>query len=163
MLSLVCHEKIEAGVFDGPQICTLVRDQEFVQKMNAKEKAAWLAYEDVIKNFFGNKKAQNYEILVSKMLFAFRDLGCKMSIKVHFLFSHLDKFLENLGSVSDEQEERFHQDLMTVEERYQGRWNRHMMADYCWNIKCDCPQTQICAHVAPATIAFCVLPSTVSS
>ena len=78
------HEKIKAGVFDEPQIRTLVRDQEFVQKMNAKEKAAWLAYEDVIKNFLGNKKAQNYEILVSEMLFAFRDLGCKMSIKVHF-------------------------------------------------------------------------------
>ena len=52
--------------------------------MNAREKAAWLAYEDVIKNFLGNKKAQNYEILVSKVLFAFRDLECKMSIKVHF-------------------------------------------------------------------------------
>ena len=67
-------EKIKVGVFDGSQIHTIVRDQEFVQ-MNAKEKAAWLAYEDVIKSFLGNKKAQNYDILVSEMLFAFRDLG----------------------------------------------------------------------------------------
>ena len=74
------------------------------------------------------------------MLFAFRDLGCKMSIKVHLLFSHLDKFPENLGTVSDEQGERFHQNLMTVEERYQGRWDRHTMADYCWTIKRDYPQ-----------------------
>ena len=29
------YEKIKVGMFDGPQICTLVRDQEFVQKMNA--------------------------------------------------------------------------------------------------------------------------------
>ena len=134
------YEKIKAGLFDGPQIRTLVRDQEFVQKMSAKEKAAWLAYEDVIKNFLGNKKAQNYDILVSEMLFAFRNLGCKMSIKVHFLFSHLDKFPENLGAVSDKQGERFHQDLMAVEERYQGRWDRHMMADCCWTIKRDCPR-----------------------
>ena len=134
------YEKIKAGLFDGPQIPTLVRDQEFVQKMSAKEKAAWLAYEDVIKNFLGNKKAQNYDILVSEMLFAFRNLGCKMSIKVHFLFSHLDKFPENPGAVNDEQGERFHQDLMAVEERYQGRWDRHMMADCCWTIKRDCPQ-----------------------
>ena len=42
-------------------------------------------YEDVIKNFLGNKKVQKYEIIVSKMLFfMFRDLGCKMSIKVQF-------------------------------------------------------------------------------
>ena len=65
--------------------------------------------------------AQNYDILVSEMLFAFRYLGCKMSIKVLFFFSHLDKFPENLGAVNDEQGDRFHQDLITVEERYQGQ------------------------------------------
>lgn len=134
------YDKIKAGVFNGPQIRTLIRDQNFIQKMNVKEKAAWLSFVDVIKNFLGNRKAPNYETLVSKMLSGFRDLGCNMSIKVHFLYSHLDKFPENLGAVSDEQGERFHQDLMTVEERYQGRWDRHMMADYCWGIKRDCPQ-----------------------
>ena len=36
------YKKIKAGVFDGPQIRTLVRDQAFVQAMNDKEKAAWL-------------------------------------------------------------------------------------------------------------------------
>ena len=35
------YEKIKAGVFDGPQIRTLVRNQAFVQSMNNKEKAAW--------------------------------------------------------------------------------------------------------------------------
>ena len=34
------YEKIKAGVFDGPQIRTLVRDQAFVQVMNDKENAA---------------------------------------------------------------------------------------------------------------------------
>ena len=114
-------EKIKAGVFDGPQIRTLVRDQNFVQAMNDKEKAAWLSFVDVMTNFLGNKKAGNHENLVGNMLSAFRHLGCKMSIKVHFLFSHLDKIPDNLGAVSDEQGERFHQDLMAVEERYQGR------------------------------------------
>ena len=120
-LPSLLYENIKAGLFDGLQIRTHVHDQGFVQKRNAKEKAAWLAYEDVIKNFLGNKMTQNYEILVSEMLFAFRNLGCKMSIKVHFLFSHLDKLPENPGAVNDEQGERFHQDLMTVEERYQGQ------------------------------------------
>ena len=127
----LCYEKIKAEVFDGPQIRTLVRDQAFVQAMNDKEKEAWLSFVDVMKNFLGNKKAGNYEDLVGNMLSAFRHLGCKLSIKVHFLFSHLDKFPDNLGAVSDEQEERFDQDLMAVEERYQGRWDRNMLADYC--------------------------------
>ncbi len=47
-----------------------------------------------------------------------------MSKKVHFLNSHLDKFPENLCDISDEQGERFHQDM----ERYQGRWDTLLMA-----------------------------------
>ncbi|GFV91345.1 uncharacterized protein TNCV_898621 [Trichonephila clavipes] len=46
-----------------------------------------------------------------------------MSVKVHFLHSHLDYFPENLGAVSEEQGERFHQDIKEMERRYQGRWN----------------------------------------
>ena len=43
-----------------------------------------------------------------------------MSIKVHFLHSHLDKFPENLGDVSEEQGESFHQYIKVMGERYQG-------------------------------------------
>jgi len=28
--------------------------------------------------------------------------------------------------------ESFHQDIKTMEKRYQGRWNTNMMANYCW-------------------------------
>ena len=132
-------EKIKAGVFDGPQIRTLIRDDQFVAKMTALEKAAWLSFVAVVQNFLGNNKAENYNELVNRMLLAFRALRCNMSIKLHFLNSHLDQFPENLGAVSDEQGERFHQDLKIMEERYQGRWDKSMMADYCWSIKRDCP------------------------
>ena len=44
-----------------------------------------------------------------------------MSVKVHFLFSQLEKFPENPVDVSEEQSERFHQDINVMEERYQGR------------------------------------------
>jgi len=37
-------DKIKVGVFDGPQIRSLARDEEFVNKMNDKEKAAWLSF-----------------------------------------------------------------------------------------------------------------------
>ena len=99
------YKKIKAGVFDGPQIRTLiVRNQAFVQAMNDKEKAAWLSFVDVMKNFLGNKKAGNHEDLVGNMLSAFRHLGCKMSIKLHFLFSHLEKFPDNLGVMNRERD-----------------------------------------------------------
>ncbi|UYV72415.1 hypothetical protein LAZ67_9003037 [Cordylochernes scorpioides] len=43
-----------------------------------------------------------------------------MSLKIHFLHSHLDFFLDNLGAVSDEHGERFHQAISSMEKRYQG-------------------------------------------
>ena len=60
-----------------------------------------------------------------------------MSIKLHYLHSHLTRFPENLGDVSDEQGERFHQDISDMEVRYQGRWDTITLADYYWSIKRD--------------------------
>ena len=97
------------------------------------------AFVSVVKNFLGNEKAENYKDVVETMLQSYHNLGCNMSIKVHFLNSHLDKFPANLGDVSDEHGERFHQDIKVMEERYQGRWDTHMMADYCWSIQRDNP------------------------
>ena len=50
------------------------------------------------------------------MLKAFCDLECKMSVKLHFVNSHLGQFSENLGDVSEEQGEQFHQDLKIIED-----------------------------------------------
>ena len=108
-------DKIKAGVFDGTQIRTLVRDEEFVNKINDKERAAWLSFVAVTQNFLGNKKADNYHVQVTTMLLAYRDLGCKMSVKLHFLHNHLVEFPSNSKAVSDEQGERFHQDFMTMD------------------------------------------------
>jgi len=33
--------------------------------------------------------------------------------------------------MKEEQGEFFHQDIKTMEKRYQGRWNSSMTADYC--------------------------------
>ena len=60
-----------------------------------------------------------------------------MSIKRHFLRSYLDYFPQNCGDFSQEQGERFHQDIRVMEERYQGRWDVNFLADYCWCLNCD--------------------------
>ncbi|GBL84400.1 hypothetical protein AVEN_117167-1 [Araneus ventricosus] len=36
---------------------------------------------------------------------------------------------------SEEQGERFHQDVRDIERRYQGRWDVNMLADYCWMLR----------------------------
>ena len=132
-------EKLKAGVFDGPQIRQLIKDTEFENSMNEIELEAWQAFVQVKRNFLGNEKAENYEALVSNMLIAYQKLGCNMSIKMHYLFSHTSRFPANQGSMSDEQGERFHQDLKEMETRYQGRWDAVMMADYCWNLHREIP------------------------
>ena len=49
----------------------------------------------------------------------------------------LEFFPENLGEVSDEHGEIFHQDIMAMEKRYQGKWTSSMLVDYCWTLKRD--------------------------
>jgi hypothetical protein len=73
---------------------------------------------------------------------SYKVMECNMSLKIHFLESHLDFFPENLGEVSDEHSEIFHQGIMTKEKRYQGKWNSSMLADYCWTLKRDVPDVK---------------------
>jgi len=63
-----------------------------------------------------------------------------MTLKIHILESILDFFPENLVEVSDEHSESFHQDILAVEKRYQGKWISSMLADYCWTPKRDVPE-----------------------
>lgn len=137
--SKLSMEKLKSGIFDGPQIRQLMKDTNFVKVMTVPESMAWESFVVVIENFLGNHKTSNYEEVVQNMMANFHTLGANMSIKLHYLYNHLDKFPDNLGDYSEEQGERFHQDLKVMEERYQGRWDCHMMADYCWTLKRDCP------------------------
>ena len=66
------------------------------------------------------------------MLIAYQKLGCHMSLKIHFLHSHLDFFPDNVGDVNDERGERFHQDITEIETLYQGKPSDRMMCNYCW-------------------------------
>ncbi|KAK8374315.1 hypothetical protein O3P69_018357, partial [Scylla paramamosain] len=57
-----------------------------------------------------------------------------MGLKVHILDAHLDNFKVNMGAYSEEQGERFHQNIMNFEQRYQGYFNENMMGDYIWGL-----------------------------
>jgi hypothetical protein len=84
-----------------------------------------------LKKFLGNVKDPQYEKIVGNMLEKLQILECNMSLKLHFLHFHLDYFPKNLGDLSEEHGERFHQDVKEMERRYQGRWDVSMKADYC--------------------------------
>ena len=113
--------KLKEGVFVGPDILKLMKDNNFKNVMNDVERSAWNSFKDVVTKFPGNQRDPGFENIVNNMLCNFKNLGCSMSFKLHFLNSHLDYFPGNLGTVSEEQGERFHQGIKEMERRHQGR------------------------------------------
>jgi len=138
----ISEAKLEAGIFDGPQIRKLMKDPEFEEILEGSELNAWQAFKSIIQNFLGNHRSADYECVVEELLPSFKALGAPMSVKMHFLSSHLDYFPKNCGDLSEEQGERFHQDIRVMEERYQGQWDVNMLADYCWCLKRDVPEAE---------------------
>ena len=48
---VLSEEKKKAGIFDGPQIRTLMRDPNLITSMNETEERAWNAFFNVVQNF----------------------------------------------------------------------------------------------------------------
>ena len=84
--------KIKGGIFVGPQISKMLKSESLEAKMNETKKEAWQAFRGVVNGFLGYKRNQNYEELVKKLIKSYQNMGCRMSVKLHFLCSHLDFF-----------------------------------------------------------------------
>jgi hypothetical protein len=106
---------------------------------------------NVTTSFLGNHKRENYHNMVADLSQSYKATRCSMSSKVHFFDSHLDFFPEILGAVNDEHRERFHQDISSMEERYQGKRIPIMLVDYCWTLRTDSPQAQYSRKSSTAT------------
>ena len=119
-----------------------MKDMDFQKNMNSEQLRAWESLKAIIRDFLGNRRSPQYESIVQDLLSSYQAIGARMSIKMHFLASHLDYFPNNCGDYSEEQGERFHQDIRVMEERYQGRWDIPMLADYCWSLKRDIPEAR---------------------
>ena len=131
--------KLKEGIFVGPQIREVLKDTDFEELLNLKELRAWEAFKSVCSGFLGNIRVPDYQACIKKLLKSYEDMGCRMSLKIHFLHSHLNFFPPNLGAVSNEHGERFHQDITKMESNYQGKWNPSMMRDFCWMFLRDIP------------------------
>ena len=112
----VSDAKLRAGVFGGPQIRELMKDSSFDEILTGNEKTVWVSFKNVCANFLGKKRSQDYEEMVGVLMQSFHALGAQMSVEMHFLHSHLDYFPVNCSDYSEEQGERFHQDISCMEE-----------------------------------------------
>ena len=134
--------KLKEGIFVGPQIREVLKDTDFEELLNLKELRAWAAFKSVCSGFLGNTHVPDYQACIEKLLKSYEYMGCWMSLKIHFLHSHLNFFPPNLGAVSDEHGERFQQDIMKMDSNYQGKWNPVMMEDFCWMLLRDIPEAK---------------------
>jgi hypothetical protein len=57
-----------------------------------------------------------------------------MSLKIHMLQYHLDIYPDNCGMVSNEHGELFHQEIATMEKRYQGNRSTSRLNNYSWKL-----------------------------
>lgn len=144
MFPKLTANKIHAGVFNGPNVHKILNDEKLFNRLPKNFREALMALKDVVENFLGNKKASNYVELVAKMLEKYNGIGALMSLKMHFLDSHLADFetYVNMGAVSDQHGERFHQDIKIMESRYKGKDYRRMLGDFCWRQICEDPNTK---------------------
>jgi len=69
-----------------------MQDKQFDEDLNETERHAWLYFERICKEFIGNHKAANYQDVVQYLLPSYKAVGCNMSLKIHFLESHLEFF-----------------------------------------------------------------------
>ena len=152
-------EKVKDGVFVGPKIRKLTKDAKFLSlepriradafgkfflsTMADVEKKTWLSFTEVVSKFLGNPKDSDYKTIVENTFACFEALECRMSLKVHFVHAQLHYFPQNLGDTSEKYGKRFHQDIKSMEIRYQGRRDVSMMADYCWCLKPYCKSCEV--------------------
>ena len=113
---------------------------DFDELLNLKELRAWEAFKSVCSGLLGNTRVPDYQSCIKQLLKSYDDMGCRMSLKIHFLHSHLNFFPPNLGAMSDEHGKRFHQDSKMMESNYQGKWNPGMMGYFCWMLLRDIPE-----------------------
>lgn len=134
MFPKLSHMKIHEGIFVGPQIREVLHSEEFLTFLTNAQRAAWESFRAVVTGFLGNNKDPCYKRIIDDMLRKYEIIGARLSLKMHFLKSHKDFFPDNLGAESDEQGERFHQDISDMEDRFNGRYLPRMLGEFCWSL-----------------------------
>ena len=79
--SLQKTAKLKVGIFDDPQIRKLLNDDKFTDSINDRDDLAWISFKEVVENFLGNFKSDNYKKIVKNMLQKFQEQSCLKNIK----------------------------------------------------------------------------------
>ena len=114
-------EKVKAGVFIGPQIRQLFKDQQSEAVLSDKEKAAWISFIKFSNVFFGKFQTCKFQRTCTRSDGFVYTAGVQY-VAENALFIFTPGFLSiKCGGVSDENGERFCQDVSVMEHNYKGK------------------------------------------
>ena len=88
--------QLKEGIFVGPQTREVLKDTDFEELLNLKELRACEAFKSVCSDFFDNTRVPDYQACIEKLLKSYEDMGCRMSLKIHFLHTHLNSSRQTL-------------------------------------------------------------------
>ena len=93
MFPRLSDAKVKGGIFTGPQIRVMLASLDLEQTMTVVERNAWEAFRLVATYLLGKNNCENYEEIVESLIQHYEVLDCTMSVKLHYLYSHLEFFL----------------------------------------------------------------------
>lgn len=128
--------KIQNGVYTGPEIRKLLKDNDFISTMTTTEELCWKSFSNLCQNVLGNNVSCDWSNIVDEFIQSMKNMGCtRMSNKMHLLYKHKKQYEKHLGKFSDEHGERLHKEMEIIETRYRPQLNREMLSDYIWSLK----------------------------
>lgn len=130
LLSQAIWDKVRADNFVESQVSKIIDCLEFPKNLIENEKLFWENFGEVVKGFLGNHKTVDYEELDETPVKTYSQMGWSMSLKVHILDSHLDRFKKNIVREHTKKSERsasLHQDILNFEYKFLRANNENMM------------------------------------
>ncbi len=136
----ISDAKLQVGSLNGPDILKLVEDSAFVNELEkvspCAELDAWLSYVEVVHSFFGkDSRPTDYKERIGDLLSNYQQMGCNMSLKLHFLDEHIDRFPVFLSSMSEQHGERGHQEMKGPSRLYPSTESVRVMSERCFQIQ----------------------------
>ena len=85
-------------MFIGPEIRKSLPDDQFTEKLNSTKLDGGKSFKQIVDNFLGKYKAENFVEIVENMLQAYQRLGSQMSSKLYIPSIFILTFSIELGS-----------------------------------------------------------------
>ena len=128
-------EKINNGIFVGPDTKKLFSSEHFQLLLNDIERPAFVSLMKTIRDVLYRRTSTivDQNQIVNELITNFTNMGCNYSPKMHYIQCHLHQLLDHQYNVSDKHGEKVHQTMKIFETRYDGKSLKRLLMDFIWS------------------------------